>query len=131
MPYLDRDNARLADLLDVAAALVAAGLIGLQFESRGSIPRLLLTLGFTLFVPGRAVVSNWPALAKWSQVAAPMVIGVSVLAVLAAASLWAHFWHPTGLFLFEAAASIAGLLCGLQRRRQSRRGPGPSRQRMT
>jgi hypothetical protein len=131
VPYLDREDARLADLLDVAAAVVATGLIALQFSGRDGVPRLLLTLAFTLFVPGRAIVSNWPGLARWSQVAMPMVIGVSVLAVLATATLWLHLWHPVALFDVEAVASIAGLIWGLERRRQSRRGVGPSRRRMT
>jgi uncharacterized membrane protein len=107
---------RLADSLDLLAAVIATGLVVLTIVGRPSLPRLLLTLAFTFFVPGRAIVANWPKLTRWSEAAIAMVLSLSVLALAAAVSLWAHAWHPVGLFQAEAAASIVALIIGATRR---------------
>jgi hypothetical protein len=46
----------------------------------------------------------------------PVVFSLAALTLLAAVALWAHYWHPLGLFQAEAAASLAGLAVGLLRR---------------
>src|SRR5215469_15427632 len=81
---------RLGDVLDLVAGLVALGLITLIFANRPGLPRTLLTLGFAFFVPGRAMVSNWPKMAAWSEAAMPMVLSLAALALVATATLWAH-----------------------------------------
>ncbi len=80
-------------------------------------PRILLTLAFVLFVPGRAIVTNWPRIAQWSEAAMPMVLSLAVLCLIATVTLWAHEWRPVGLFQAEAAVSIVGLVIGTIRRR--------------
>ena len=105
-----------ADLLDLVAAVVAVGLVILAETGRSGTPRILLSLAFLFFVPGRAIVSNWPRLAQWSQAAMSMVISLTVLALLATVTLWAHEWHPLGLLDAEAVASIGGLALGTLRR---------------
>jgi uncharacterized membrane protein len=107
----------LADLLDLLAVLVAGGLVILVQVGRPSLPRVLLTLAFVFFVPGRAIVSNWPRLGEWSEAAMPLVLSLAVLCLVATVTLWAHVWHPLGLFQAEAALSILGLLMGAVRRR--------------
>ena len=46
----------------------------------------------------------------------PMLLSLAVLSLTAAVALWAHAWHPVGLFQITAAASVAGLLVGIARR---------------
>lgn len=111
------------DALDLSAAVITAGLLGLLYAGVSNPPtalvvlRLLLTLAFAFFVPGRAIISNWPRLAGWSEVAMSMVFSLAVLTLLATAMLWAHFWHPLGLFQVEAWLTVAGLCVGMERRR--------------
>lgn len=83
---------------------------------RPGAPRILLALAFVFFVPGRAIVSNSPQLAPWSEAAMAIVLSLAVLALAATITLWAHQWHPLGLFEVEAAVSIAGLIVGTARR---------------
>jgi hypothetical protein len=83
---------------------------------RPGMPRILLSLAFLFFVPGRAIVSNWPRLAQWSQAGMSMVISLALLALLATVTLWAHEWHPLGLLEAEGLASIGGLFIGTLRR---------------
>ena len=80
--------------------------------------RLLLAVAFTFFVPGRAIVSNWPRMARWSGVGMSIVFSVGVLTLLATVALWAGWWHPLALFLIEAIVSLAGLANGIVRRHQ-------------
>jgi hypothetical protein len=100
---------QVGDVLDVAAALLAGSLLGLIYAGGSGLLRVLLALGFALFVPGRAIVTNWPRMASWSGVAMPMVLSLAVLTLLATGTLWAHFWKPLDLFEVEAWLSLAGL----------------------
>src|SRR5215467_13411021 len=95
-----------ADVLDLVAALTAVALILLVATGRGGLPRILLTLGFALFVPGRAIVTNWPRLARWSEAAITVTLSLGVLTLAAMISLWAHIWHPVGMFYGAAALCL-------------------------
>ena len=106
------------DVIDVLAGTATVILISLIYEGRSGLPRVLLALGFALFVPGRAIVANWPRMARWSEVAMPMVLSLAVLTLLATTELWAHFWHPLELFQVEAWLSLVGLAVGAARRRR-------------
>lgn len=117
-----RQTARtLADVLDLLAIVIAIGLVALIYEHRTGLARTFLALAFTCYVPGRAVVSNWPKFGRWSAVAMPMAFSLGLLALLATVSLWVHAWHPLGLLDYEAALSVAGLLAGVLRRHFRRR----------
>jgi hypothetical protein len=107
---------RLGDVVDVSAAIVAIGLLALVFANLGGVPRVLLALGFAFFVPGRAMVTNWPRMAQWSEAAIAVVLSLAVLGLLAAATLWARLWNPIVLLSVEALISIAGLGLGVARR---------------
>jgi len=111
---------QLSDALDLLAALIAMGLLALTLAGRSGLPRLLLALAFLSYVPGRAIVSNWPLFARWAEAAVSMIFSLVVLGLLATATLWAHFWHPNGLFQAEAALSLAGLALGAARRHAHR-----------
>lgn len=113
---------QLGGVLDVAAAVVAAGLLGLFYAGESGLLRILLALGFAFFVPGRAIVTNWPRMASWSEVAMPLVLSLAVLTLVATTTLWAHFWKPTDLFQVEAWLSIAGLCSGVERRSRQQAG---------
>ena len=116
-----------ADAIDLLAWLVAAGLIALVERGGPSLARTLLTFGFALFVPGRAIVSNWPELERWSAAAMPMVLSLTAAALLATVALWVHAWHPLGLFEAEAWLSMAGLAAGIARRHRRRAAAGHAR----
>ncbi len=112
--------AQRAEALDVLAAAVAVALIAMVQVDASGLPRILLVLIFTFFVPGRAIITNFPRMARWSELGASMLVSLGVLAFLATVTLWAHFWHPLGLFQVEAVLSLAGLAAGIvQRRRYS------------
>jgi hypothetical protein len=111
--------AQRAELLDLAGALVAVVLLVLVLRGQPGPVRLLLTLGFTFFVPGRAIVTNWPRMARWSAAGMSMVLSLAVLTLLATTFLWAHLWQPVVLFQAEAVLSLAGLTVGVVRRRKA------------
>lgn len=104
------------DALDLAAGIVAIALIALAFAGESGLPRVLLALAFAFFVPGRAIVTNWPWIARWSEATMSMVLSLVVLTLLATTSLWVHSWHPLVLFQVEAWLSLAGLSVGVARR---------------
>jgi uncharacterized membrane protein len=112
-------TAQRAELLDLAGALVAVFLLVLVHTGQPGPLRMLLTLAFTFFVPGRAIVTNWPRMARWSAVGMSMVLSLAVLTLLATTFLWAHLWQPVALFQAEAVLSVAGLAVGVLRRRKA------------
>ena len=118
---------QVGDALDLLAALIAVGLIVLVYQGGSGPPRVLLALAFTFFVPGRAIVTNWPRMASWSGLAMPMVFSLALLTLLATTALWAHVWRPMVLFQVEAALSLAALGIGIARR-HIRRLARPDRQ---
>lgn len=123
---MERPGPRLAapwgDLLDLAAIVVSASLLGLVAEQAEGLPRVLLALAFTLFVPGRAIVTNWPRIARWSQLGMSVVFSLALLTLVATTALWARAWHPVGLFEVAAALSLIALAAGLTRRYRLRQG---------
>ena len=110
--------AQWAELIDVLAVIVTASLIAVIYMDRVGVARAVLALGFTFFVPGRAIVANWPRMARWSAAAMPMVISLSVTILVATVALWAHLWHPLPIFEAEAWLSLAGLVVAITRRRR-------------
>jgi len=107
---------QLADALDLLSGLMAVCLLGLVYAGLSGIPRTLLALAFTFFVPGRAIVTNWPRMARSSVPGMSMVLSLGVLTLLATITLWAHAWHPLTLFQIEAWLSLFGLGVGIARR---------------
>jgi len=111
--------ARRAEVLDVLAAVIAVALLVLVAADASGPLRILLVLAFTFFVPGRAIITNYPRMARWSDLGTSIVVSLGVLAFLATVTLWARFWHPLGLFTVEAVLSLAGLAVGIVRRRRN------------
>jgi len=111
-----RRTIQLGDLTDLSAALVAIGLLALVYADRSGVPRVLLALGFAFFVPGRAIVTNWSRLARWSEAGIAVALSAAVIGLLATAALWVHLWNPVALLSAEAWISIAGLGLGIARR---------------
>jgi hypothetical protein len=112
---------RRGDALDLLAGLLAAGLLALVYAGRPGLARLLLTLGFTFFAPGRAIVTNWPLLDGWSAAAMSIVLSLTALTLLATTTLWAHIWQPAALFQAEAWLSLACLAAAAVRRHRAGR----------
>jgi hypothetical protein len=52
---------------------VAAALLVMVQENASGLPRILLVLVFTFFVPGRAIITNFPRMARWSDLGASML----------------------------------------------------------
>ena len=71
-----------SDLPDLLAFLDAMGLIALLVVDESGLARLLLTFGFTFFVPGRAIVDNCSFLAWWSEAAMSLVLSLAVVGLL-------------------------------------------------
>jgi hypothetical protein len=113
---------RVSDPLDLAAILITVGLLALTYAGESGPLRILLALGFAFFVPGRAIVTNWPRTASWSEVAMSMVLSLACLTLLATTTLWAHAWEPMALFQIVAWPSLVGLFFGIWRRHAHRRG---------
>jgi hypothetical protein len=111
--------ARRAEVLDVLAAVIAVALLVLVAADASGPLRILLVLAFTFFVPGRAIITNYPRMARWSDLGTSIVVSLGVLAFLATVTLWARFWHPLALFQVEAVLSLAGLAVGIVRRRRN------------
>lgn len=111
--------ARRSIRLDLIACAVSVLLVLVVSANFTSPVRLVLATAFTFFVPGRAIVTNWPRMGRWSAVGSSIVFSLGVLTLLATLMLWAHYWHPLGLFIVEAVASLAGLLRGIVRRQRS------------
>jgi uncharacterized membrane protein HdeD (DUF308 family) len=111
---------QLGNALDLTASLIAVGLLALSYAGESGLTRILLALAFAFFVPGRAIVTNWPRIASWSEVAMPMVLSLAVLTFLATITLWAHFWKPMYLFQVEAWLSLGGLCLGIAHREKRR-----------
>jgi hypothetical protein len=110
----------LDNAFDLSAGLIAVGLLALSYLGESGPLRLLLAVGFAFFVPGRAIVTNWPRMTNWSKVAMPMVLSLALLTLLATIALWAHVWKPMDLFQAEAWLSLAGLCLGIARRNTHR-----------
>lgn len=110
--------AQWAELIDVLAVIVTASLIAVIYMDRVGVARAVLALGFTFFVPGRAIVANWPRMARWSEAAMPMVISLTVTILVATVALWLHLWRPLPIFEVEAWLSLAGLVVAITRRRR-------------
>ena len=111
--------ARRSIRLDLVACAVAVLLVLVVSANFTSPARLLLAAAFTFFVPGRAIVTNWPRMSRWSAVGSSVVFSVGSLTLLSTLLLWAHYWHPLGLFVAAAVASLAGLITGIIRRQRS------------
>ena len=117
-PRVMRPVAQWAEVLDVLAAIIAASLIAVIYLNRVGPGRIVLALGFIFFVPGRAIVANWPRMARWSEAAIPVVISLAVTVLVATVSLWAHLWRPLQIFEVEAWQSLAALVFSIMRRRR-------------
>jgi hypothetical protein len=118
-----------AEVLDLLAAFTCAALIAAIALDRVGPARIMLALVFTFFVPGRAIVANWPRMARWSEAAMPMVISLAITGLVATVALWAHLWYPLAIFQVEAWLSLAGLIIAIVRRRRlGLFGPGEDEQ---
>ena len=99
----------LALVLDGSALATVLALSLLWLTDVKGPERVILALAFTVFVPGRALVSNWPVARERSQIALSVVLSISILVVVSVVALWLHLWHPPTLFAVEALPSARRL----------------------
>lgn len=121
MPRSVEAGARTAfvghDLIDVACiAVTVAVAVAVAANERNAI-RAATAVVFSLFVPGRCIVSNWPRMATRSSVAVSVLFSLTILTLAATVTLWCNFWHPLGLFEVECAIAMAALFTAIYRRR--------------
>lgn len=102
-------QAALSLSYDVAAIAVIIALSVLVTSGGTGAARVLLSLAFLLFVPGRAVVTNWTAVRARPNVALCVVLSISILCILSVVTLFAHLWHPMALFTLEAALCFGAI----------------------
>lgn len=103
--------------LDVAAVLTTGALLAFVLLGATGPPRIILTLIFTILVPGWAIVSNLPAIAARGRLAPAVALSLAVTLGGATISVWTHRWDPTVVFYVEAGLSAAGIAAGIIRRR--------------
>jgi hypothetical protein len=112
----DRTGLATSDLLDVACiALTALAAVALATNEH-SFARSVAALIFVIFVPGRAIVSNWPEIAVQSVTAVSILFSLALNTLVATVAVWAHVWHPAGMIEVECALAIAALIVAILRR---------------
>jgi hypothetical protein len=105
------------DVLALLSGFITAVLLMASYIGWTGAPRTLLVVVFTFFVPGQAIVTNWPGMPPSAKLGLSMALSLGVLTLLATMTLLAHAWHPLGLFQIEAWLSLSGLTAGIIRRR--------------
>ena len=106
-------------LIDMGCVAVTVAIAVAVAAGEGGAFRAVVGLVFALYVPGRSIVSNWPTMAARSNVAASVLISLSILTLLATLTLWAGYWHPLGLLEIECVAVGLALFTALLRRRRA------------
>jgi hypothetical protein len=107
----------LVDAVCLVVTVVTAVAVGVN--ERNPV-RALAAVCFTVFVPGRAIVSNWQSLGERSTSALSVLLSLTALTLAATVTLWIGFWRPLGLLEVECAVSAAALVAAILRRRRIR-----------
>jgi hypothetical protein len=111
--------------LDAACLVVAAvAAVAVAVNERNPV-RAFAAVCFTVFVPGRAIVSNWQYVRDHPTTALSVLLSLAVLTLAATVTLWIKFWHPLGLLEVECAVSAAALIAAILRRRRIRLAENP------
>lgn len=105
-------NNSIDNVFDAACLLVSVALVTIIAVGGRSSVRDIVAALFTVFVPGRAIATYWPEMARHAPVATSLVFSLTVLALVATVTLWLHFWHPLGLAEIEAV--VAGVALAVQ-----------------
>ena len=81
-----------SDLIDAAClGVIAVLLVAVLVDERNAV-RVLAAIAFTLFVPGRAVITNWPILSTRSPITASILFSLAILTFVATITLWSNLW---------------------------------------
>jgi hypothetical protein len=109
----------VSDLIDLACIAIATIMVlSVALNSQNAV-RAVAAVIFALFVPGRAVVANWPAIGTRAPVAVTVLFSLALLTLIATAALWSHFWHPLGLLVAESVLSAGALIAAILRRHRA------------
>jgi hypothetical protein len=103
-------------LIDVGCVAVTVAVAVAVATNERNAFRVVVGIAFALYVPGRAVLSNWPTMAARSYVALPVLFSLSILTLAATLTLWAGYWHPLGLLEVECLAAGVALFIAFLRR---------------
>jgi uncharacterized membrane protein len=106
------------DLIDIACVAVSVAVAVAVAVNERSAFRAVVAVAFSLFIPGRAVVSNWPTLAVRPHVALSIVFSLSILTFVSTVTLWLNYWRPLGLLEVESGVVVVALFVALGRRRR-------------
>lgn len=122
-----RGDSAVEGLLDlVSVAISVAVVLTLTIGISGAL-RVVPVLLFIFFVPGHAMlrvlpyrVRSFPRLeSSRSVVVMPIVLSLSLSALVASVALWLHVWHPYAIFAFEADASFILIAAGYINKRMT------------
>jgi hypothetical protein len=111
-PAMHRESP-LPDAASLAVTGALGAIVALGITGPG---RVVLALLFVAYVPGRAVVANWPAARARSAFALPMVLSLAIVALVSTIALWLQAWYPTYQFAAIAALSAGAIATALVRR---------------
>jgi uncharacterized membrane protein len=112
------------DLIDMGCvAVTVAVMVAVATNERNAF-RAVVAVAFALYVPGRAIVSNWTGLATRPHLALSILFSLSILTLVATLTLWAGYWHPRGLLEVEGAVVEVALFTAVLRRRRAQHLPG-------
>jgi uncharacterized membrane protein len=114
-------DAWVADTL--ALGIVVSVTVAVAADADG-IGRTLLTLAFSAFVPGRAIVAHWPAAQERGPWALSVVLSIATITLLSTLAVWLHLWDPITEFAVLAVGSVVAILAAMRQRM-----PGPGRAR--
>ena len=104
----DKTGLAASDLLDVGCiALTALAAVALATNEH-NFARSVAAFIFVLFIPGRAIVSNWPEMPGRSVVAVSILFSLALNTLIATVALWAHVWHPAGNYRGGVRACDSG-----------------------
>jgi hypothetical protein len=113
----ERTNLSAFDLLDIACiALTALAGVALATNTHNA-ARSVAAFVFVIYIPGRAIVSNWPEIAVKSVTAVSILFSLSLNTLIATIALWIHFWHPAAMLEVECVLVILALVVAILRRR--------------
>jgi hypothetical protein len=111
-----RQGSWRADIIDTLCIMAALVVLMFMLADQTGALRTFAAFCFAFFVPGRAIVTNWPRLAEWSDIGMSVVLSVALVTFVSMVTLWLKYWHPIGQFQVEAVLSVVAVGVAIARR---------------
>lgn len=117
-PLVPIDSETLGSIsvfIDMSALGVIVALSVVMALGVTGLGRVLLALAFSLYVPGRAVLTLLPTMRATPHLGLSVVLSISVLVIVSVVALFVHLWQPDALYGVEAALSFVAISFSLAR----------------